>query len=108
MYAEEADLCLRARKLGYRPTITPAAEIVHLGGRSEASPVEKTLKVTRGRVTLIRKHWSPLQKAVGLGLFRFWALSRSLGSRVFADPKGGSPDKWKTIWGRRSEWLKGY
>lgn len=108
MYAEEADLCLRAAKLGFRPTITPAAEIVHLGGRSEASPTEKIIKVTRGRVTLIRKHWPRLQQAVGLALYRFWAFSRRLASHVIADPKGGSRDKWQIIWGRRSEWLRGY
>jgi GT2 family glycosyltransferase len=108
MYAEEADLCLRAAKLGYRPTVTPKAEIVHLGGRSEASPVEKTIKTTRGRVTLIRKHWPAWQRAVGLTLFRSWALSRAIGSHVARDRRGGSSDKWKTIWSRRSEWLSGY
>lgn len=108
MYAEEADLCLRAARLGYRPTITPAAEIIHLGGRSEASPVEKTIKTTRGRVTLIRKHWPAWQRAIGLALFRGWALSRALGSHFARDRRGGSSDKWKTIWGRRSEWLQGY
>ena len=35
MYGEEADLCLRAATLGYRPMITPDAQIMHLGGASE-------------------------------------------------------------------------
>lgn len=108
MYAEEADLCLRAAKLGYRPAITPQAEIVHLGGRSEASPIEKTIKITRGRVTLIRKHWPAWQRELGLALFRAWALSRAIGSHVARDRRGGSSDKWKTIWRRRAEWLRGY
>lgn len=108
MYAEEADLCLRAGKLGYRPAVTPEAEIVHLGGRSEASHIEKTIKTTRGRVTLIRKHWPAWQRAIGLTLFRAWALSRALGSRVARDRRGGGSDKWQAIWGRRSEWLRGY
>ena len=108
MYAEEADLCLRASRLGYRPAVTPAAEIIHLGGRSESSPVEKVIKTTRGRVTLIRKHWPAGKRALGLALFRGWALSRAIGSHVARDRHGGSSDKWKTIWGRRAEWLKGY
>jgi N-acetylglucosaminyl-diphospho-decaprenol L-rhamnosyltransferase len=108
MYAEEADLCLRAAKLGHRPAITPDAEIIHLGGRSEASPVEKVIKTTRGRVTLIRKHWPAWQRAVGLTLFRAWAFSRALGSRVARDRRGGGADKWRTIWRRRAEWLSGY
>jgi len=108
MYAEEADLCLRAARLGYRPSITPEAVIVHLGGRSEASSVEKTIKTARGRVTLIRKHWPAWQRAIGLALFRGWALSRALGAYVARDRRGGPRDKWKIVWGRRSEWLKGY
>jgi hypothetical protein len=31
MYGEEADMCLRAAELGYRPMITTDAEIMHLG-----------------------------------------------------------------------------
>jgi GT2 family glycosyltransferase len=34
MYGEEADMCPRAAGLGYRPMITPDAEIMHLGGAS--------------------------------------------------------------------------
>ena len=39
MYGEEADLCLRARRLGFRPMITPDAEIMHLVGAASASKV---------------------------------------------------------------------
>src|SRR5262249_52669728 len=35
MYGEEADLCLRAAKLGARPAVTPNATIIHYGGASE-------------------------------------------------------------------------
>ncbi len=111
MYAEEADLCLRARAIGARPAITPAAEIVHLGGRSESSAVEKVIKVHRGRITLIRKHWTPWKAAVGLQLYRFWAWSRMLASHVVAGPRdmpGASAQKWGVIWARRAEWLAGY
>lgn len=111
MYAEEADLCLRARALGARPGITPAAQIVHLGGASEVSQTEKLIKVMRGRVTLMRKHWSPGRIAAGLWLYRIWALLRLIGSRFFAGPRdapGESAEKWRTIWQRRGEWLAGY
>ena len=36
MYAEEADLCLRAAASGANPGISPEAEIVHMGGVSES------------------------------------------------------------------------
>ena len=68
MYAEEADLCLRAKALGARPGISPEAEIVHMGGVSEVTGVDKIVRTTRGRVTLMRKHWSAPALALGRGL----------------------------------------
>lgn len=111
MYAEEADLCLRARRLGANPGISPAAKIVHLGGASEASQTEKLIKVIRGRITLMRKHWSPARLWVGLLLYQIWALLRLIGSRFIAGPRdipGQSGEKWQTVWRRRAEWLDGY
>lgn len=111
MYAEEADLCLRAREFGARPTVTPKAEIVHLGGRSERSPVEKTIKTVRGRVTLIRKHWSPARRAMGLALYRLWAATRLAGEPIAGIFQGTDPKesgKWREVWRRRREWLSGY
>ncbi len=108
MYAEEADLCLRAKRLRACPAVTPAAEIVHLGGRSEVSHLEKTIKIARGRVTLIRKHWSPVARAVGLALYRVWSLSRMAASRLVPRREQDAPSDWQTIWRRRSEWLNGY
>lgn len=111
MYAEEADLCLRARRFGANPGISPAAEIVHLGGASEASQTEKLIKIIRGRITLMRKHWSPARLWAGLLLYQIWALLRLIGSRFIAGPRdipGQSGEKWRTIWRRRSEWLAGY
>jgi N-acetylglucosaminyl-diphospho-decaprenol L-rhamnosyltransferase len=107
MYGEEADLCHRARKLGYRPTITPSAEIIHFGGKSEPSHTEKTIKTTRGRITLIRKHWPARSRALGLALFRIWALSRMVGAHLLPGEKD-KRNKWRTIWRRRAEWLQGY
>lgn len=111
MYAEEADLCLRARAFGARPGICPEAEIIHLGGASETSLTEKVIKTTRGRVTLMRKHWGRPAVGLGLILFRIWALSRMLGSRIVAGPRdepGLAAAKWRMIWQRRAEWLAGY
>ena len=104
MYAEEADLCLRAAKLGARPAITPAATIVHLGGVSESSRTEKVMKVMRGKATLMRKHWSRPAYLVGRGLLRFWAVTRLYGARLGRK----DADKWHAIWSRRAEWIEGY
>lgn len=104
MYAEETDLCLRARRLGARPAITPDATLIHYGGASEVSGVERIIKVMRGRSTLIRKHWSPPAVLVGSVLLRVWALVRLTHARL----RGSDKDKWRTIWRRRAEWIAGY
>ena len=41
MYGEEADLCLRAKAMGYRPMITPDAQIMHLVGASSKAQARK-------------------------------------------------------------------
>jgi len=38
MYGEDIDLCLRARKLGWRVHYWPRVTVIHLGGRSGMSP----------------------------------------------------------------------
>jgi GT2 family glycosyltransferase len=111
MYAEEADLCLRAARLGARPAVTPDAVIVHHGGASETSAVDKVVKTLRGRMTLIRKHWSPPAAALAGVIYRGYALSRLLGSRFLTGPRdtaATSAPKWAQIWSRRNEWLAGY
>jgi len=111
MYAEEADLCHRARALGANPGITPDAEIIHLGGVSEVTSADKIVKTARGAVTLMRKHWSPLAVALGRTLMVIWAGLRFVGSRFVSgrrDAPGAAHAKWSDVWRRRREWLAGY
>jgi len=112
MYGEEADLCLRARDLGYRPMITPDAEIMHLVGASTNVQEEKAIMVMKARATLVRDHWSTVSIPVGLALMWLWAALR----RVITAPLAVLPgdkhrtraERWRTIWRRRAEWLSGY
>lgn len=112
MYGEEADLCLRARALGYRPMITPDAEIMHLVGASTNVREEKTILVMKARATLIRDHWNKGIVPLGLVLMWLWAALR----RIITAPLTFLPSdrhkvraaRWRTIWRRRNEWLSGY
>jgi N-acetylglucosaminyl-diphospho-decaprenol L-rhamnosyltransferase len=111
MYAEESDLCMRARKLGARPAITPEAALVHLGGASTSSRTEALINVQRARITLMRKHWSRPRFLIGRALLAYWAWSRRHLSKVKAGrfDAGTDPrEKWANIWNRRAEWLNGY
>jgi GT2 family glycosyltransferase len=112
MYAEEADLCLRARKFGARPLVTPNAEIIHYGGASEAMRASKLEKLFAAKVTFIKKHW-PVWKIWAAKFFlrlhvllRFGVL-RGLGWAGIAAAKQKS-EEWKVVWQSRSRWLAGF
>ncbi|PYE82222.1 glycosyltransferase family 2 protein [Pseudoroseicyclus aestuarii] len=111
MYAEEADLCLRAGKLGYRPMITPEAQIMHLVGAS-SKRTDKMKRVAKGRATLIRDHWPSALVPLGLGLMWLWCALRLGAARLMAlgAPRrhGETYEKWSGIWSARADWLAGY
>lgn len=112
MYGEEADFCLRARKLGFRPMITPNAEIIHYESASEPVRADKMVRLFSAQVTLIQKHWSRGLVPMGKMLLCAWAGSRALGGRVLGGLGVGSArDKareWAQVFRRRSEWLHGF
>lgn len=112
MYGEESDLCLRARDLGYRPMITPDAEIMHLIGASSGKVANKVVLLAQGRVTLIRDHWPDMLVPLGVGLMWLWGAVRVGAARVLAlsgrDGHRETARKWTSVWARRDEWLAGY
>jgi len=63
MYAEDVDFCAAVRALGRKVLFTPAAEVVHLRGRSRASaPTATAAAYRRSQVAYYEKHrpsWSP-------------------------------------------------
>jgi N-acetylglucosaminyl-diphospho-decaprenol L-rhamnosyltransferase len=109
MYGEEADLCLRARALGYRPMITPDAQIMHLVGASSGKLAHKLVMVAQARSTLIRDHWPGWQVPFGLAMMWLWAALRMTAARGLAlTGRAGAAEKWAHIWARRHIWMKGY
>lgn len=112
MYAEDADLCLRARKLGARPMVTPEAVIIHHGSASDPVKAEKIAGVFAGKLTQVRRHWGPVERVGGEALFRIIPLMRIAGFSVAAMiwPKRfrDRADTWREVWRRRRQWLPGY
>jgi N-acetylglucosaminyl-diphospho-decaprenol L-rhamnosyltransferase len=106
MYGEDADLCLRARVLGYRPMITPDAEIMHLVGASTSNRADKAVAVLRARTTLIRDHWPGWQVPIGIGLMWLAAAMRGLGSLVARRPEERA--RLRRVWRERGDWLPGF
>lgn len=113
MYGEEADLCLRARALGARPRVTPEATILHHGGASEPVRADKMVRLMRAKTALLRRHFSPLARPLGLALLRLWPLSRRVVWAGIASVTGQAPHRdsaaaWAALWARRTEWWEGY
>lgn len=113
MYGEDADLCLRARRLGARPVITPAATIVHHGGASERTRAGKLEKLLAAKASLIARHWPRPLCGLGQDLLALWPASRAL-SYLIAARITGSPRlaeeaaTWQAVWAGRASWRGGY
>lgn len=98
MYCEDADLCWRATLAGARPTLVPAARIVHLGGRASTSTARKVELLMKGKISFVRKHWSPSRAAVGR-----WLLLAGVGARALV-----RREPWLSAWRTRSSWRNGW
>lgn len=111
MYGEESDMCLRAMALGYRPMITPDAQIMHLGGASSAKRSDKLIPLLRSKATLIRDHWNRALVPFGISMLWLWIAVRYFAHRAKnlgvrnADEQG---NEFAAVWKQRKEWLKGY
>jgi GT2 family glycosyltransferase len=107
MYAEEADLTLRATRAGYRPVFTPDAEVIHAVGASSTQP-ERLILILQGKVTLLRKHWRSPRREAGIALVLLGAGSRALVARLLARRASARLDAWREVWRARRTWLRGY
>ncbi len=112
MYGEEADLCLRAKKMGANPIVFSDATIIHYGGASDTIRVEKMVKLLKAKALLIERHFSPATAWIGLKLLLLWPFSRflmhSLVSLGYRQPYLEKRDVWHAIWKKRKTWLSGY
>jgi hypothetical protein len=109
MYGEDADLCLRARRLGYRCLITPDAQIVHQGGASEKVRADKMVRLLTAKAQLFRRHWPAGLVPFGLQMLKLWAFTRmaALGLLQRVQPRRrDSFEAWRDIWRRRREFLR--
>ncbi|MCP4607819.1 MAG: glycosyltransferase family 2 protein [Planctomycetes bacterium] len=112
MYGEEVDFCIRAKKLGYKPMFSPAAEIIHYGGASEKSKMVRSEKVFRAKATIIRKNWPKRSVGFGIWMLLLWVASRAvimkIVSVVATKKHTAQREKWFHVWRKRKEWRKGF
>ncbi|MEV7966788.1 glycosyltransferase family 2 protein [Sphaerisporangium sp. NPDC088356] len=114
MYAEDADLCLRAAAAGYRPSVTAAATFVHPAGMSSSS-LRKQVLLFAGKVTLVRRHFPPLLRGLGVLSLKAGVLLRALAGRWMSSPgadRQGRPttkaEDWRGLWQARGQWTRGW
>ena len=107
MYAEDADLGIRARAMGAHCLICPEARIIHHGGRSEKVVAAATVRLFRAKSQLMRKHWSRPAAWMGRRLLDLWALRRfsTLSVKVLIKPSARPLwREWRNALKRRREW----
>jgi GT2 family glycosyltransferase len=114
MYAEDADFCLRAAALGYRPMVTARAVCLHEGGKSSSSARKLVLLFT-GKATLVRRHFPRGLRGPGIGLMLTGVFLRAAASTVKASasparqhrPTARGAD-WRALWSARAQWRRGW
>ena len=113
MYGEEADLCLRAKRIGAKPMMTPDAQIIHYGGASEATRPGKVIKLFSALATLMDRHWPYPMNIAGQRLLLVWTLTRwlayeAMGRITKRNHWLSKAAVWHEIWQARDTWQFGY
>ncbi len=111
MYGEESDYCLKAIQLGYQPTITPSAKIIHHGGASEPSFSGKMIKLLKGKVELVNRHSKTWEKPLHKALLKLYVTNKLVTSKllsVFKPNKQEQATEWQKVMHANASWLKGW
>lgn len=103
MYGEDADLSLRARAAGFRPAITPDAEVIHAVGVSSGRKPHKTRLLMTGKATLAHKRWTRGRARAGIALLLLGTAVRAAGEAVRRTPD----PTWRPLLTDRS-WTRGW
>jgi GT2 family glycosyltransferase len=98
MYAEDLDLCWRARKAGWKVWFDPEARFVHLGGgstRNHWGDPERARRVGYAEASMIARHLGPVAGRltlafIGLGVAARWLFATAVRNREAARTYRGS------------------
>jgi len=108
MYGEDADLCLRATRVGGSPLFVSEATVTHVGGASSESHADKTVLLMAGKATFIDKHWRPTARELGLFVLQVGVAVRARLATVLGRRANVRQRSWISVWLRRSQWRRGY
>lgn len=103
LYGEDAEFSMRAAARGMARVVYPPATIVHtVGGSSKGS--SKGSMVLAGKVTYLRKVWTPRRAAAGVLLLEAGVLVRGILENITRRRER----PWSGVWKRRADWARGY
>lgn len=108
MYAEEADLCYRARKAGARPLFSPDPAIIHFDGGASPSRLRSAILTYKGKAHFLIRHWTPLRRSLGLMLLKLAVLRRAMADRLTGRRGRAGDLDWAEVWAARGDWSAGY
>ena len=106
LFAEEIDLCRRARDKGAQPLITPDSVIVHFGGGSALFMSEdRKVQLLRAERQYYRKHFGAVSSHVACILSDLGIMMRSMavGILLLLGQRKGS-NRYVGLRRRRAEW----
>jgi N-acetylglucosaminyl-diphospho-decaprenol L-rhamnosyltransferase len=107
LYAEEADFCLRAKKIGCQPIITPDAKVIHQGGASHDKFSGKMLLLLKGKIELIQRHVDAWKHPFYKFLLLLYVFNNYAG-HFLLKPISPKCRDWRIVLKKRCDWLKGY
>ncbi|MET7822399.1 glycosyltransferase family 2 protein [Micromonospora zamorensis] len=106
LYSDDIDLASRVAALGARPILNPDAAVIHVGGASSSSEGQR-VKILRGKVTYVCRHWSPPRARLGIGLLAVGVGLRAVGKTLLAADRSRGVD-WVSVWRQRHVWSAGW
>ena len=106
LFAEEVDLCRRAREAGARPTIHADAVIIHdAGGSTKQYSEDRRIRLFQARRAYIQKHFGTVQSRFACALIDVHIIIRAVLYGCLACLSSRfRPNQWLSILKRRSEW----
>ena len=114
IYGEDADFCLRAAKIGYRPVVTARAVCQHSGGKSSTGQ-GKLIMLFTGKCTIVRQHFPRGLRGAGVTLLLTGVFIRATAARwrgLVSPSRGKRPtnsgENWQALWAARGQWRRGW
>jgi N-acetylglucosaminyl-diphospho-decaprenol L-rhamnosyltransferase len=108
LYGEDVDLCLRAARLGWRPTLVARSAYRHVGGVSSSDNNARDRLLYRGKVELYRRHLARPGADIAVVALQLGVLLRGLPAILRLPRVAATARPWWALFRDRQVWRRGY